>query len=120
MDGCYKLQIRGKIEHNAMGHFFISFVICRGQDYSNAKGNNEEVACPSDVTEWQYYDNGWQDAGEDISVSCGSSIEERLETVEYWVWANDDRLKTLECRDGIEYRDAVCQGRFKKDGYISK
>lgn len=89
----------------------------RGQDFANAKGNGEDVACPSDVTKWQYYDNGWKEAGEDITVMCGRSIEERLEDVEYWVYQNDDRLLTLECREGIiDPYDSECNGRYVNGG----
>ena len=53
-------------------HSFL--VIGRGTTTANAKGNHEEVACPSDVQEWQYWDNGWQNGGKNIRLSCANSI----------------------------------------------
>lgn len=79
MNGSYKPQIRGKkpkFEQNTEWHSYISFVTCRGSTYANAKGNNEQVACPSDVTEWQFWYDGWQDGGENIRLSCANSIGE--------------------------------------------
>ena len=51
---------------------------CRGSGTSNARGNNEQVACPNDVQEWQYWtsDNGWTDGGDNIRLSCSNSIGE--------------------------------------------
>ena len=60
-----------------MLHDINSFlVIGRGTTTANAKGNNEEEACPSDVQVWQYWDEGWQDGGENIRLSCANSIGE--------------------------------------------
>ena len=77
MNGNCKQQKRGELEHNAKWHLCISLVTCRGSSYANAKSNNEQVACPSDVTVWQYWYDGWQDGGENIRLSCANSKGER-------------------------------------------
>ena len=58
----------------AKWHSFISLVTYRGSTYANARGNYEQVACPSDVQEWQYWNDGWKDGGENIRISCANSI----------------------------------------------
>ena len=49
-------------------------VIGRGTSEGYARGNFEAVACPSDVQEWQYWDNEWKNGGDNIRLSCANSI----------------------------------------------
>ena len=65
------------MECNAKWHLCISLVTCRGSSSANAKSINQQVACPSDVTVWYYWYDGYQDGGENIRLRCGNSKGER-------------------------------------------